>query len=51
MQICDLQEDIDNVRRRLDGRPPPSPEAMREERTRRWERTLALVEAAFGQRR
>jgi hypothetical protein len=45
IEICELQIDLEELRYRLDGRRP-SPESVREERARRWERVLALVQAA-----
>jgi hypothetical protein len=43
MEICELREDIDELRNRLDGRRPQDMdmEQVRKERARRWERTLA----------
>jgi hypothetical protein len=43
MAICELREDIDELRNRLDGRRPQDMdmEQVRKERARRWERTLA----------
>jgi hypothetical protein len=46
IEICELQEDIIELRARLDGRiDPETPD-----RAQRWERVLAIVEAALGER-
>jgi hypothetical protein len=43
MDICELREDIDGLRDRLDGNKPRSMAHMRKQRAQRWERTLAIV--------
>jgi hypothetical protein len=50
MEIVELREDVDELQRRLDGRPPYSLEYMRHERAQRWKQVLAIVEAALGER-
>jgi hypothetical protein len=50
--LCELREDIDGLIYRLfRDRPQRSPEAETAERRARWERTLAIVEAALAERR
>jgi hypothetical protein len=48
--ICELQIDVAELRDRLDGRKPRNQEHVREERAERWERVLAAVEAALGEK-
>jgi hypothetical protein len=52
MEICELQEDVEELRRRLDGRKlsDVDVEVARKDRAERWKRTLAIVQAALGQR-
>jgi hypothetical protein len=49
MTICELQEDIDELRDRLDGNKPRSMLHMRKLRAQRWNETLAVVEAAVAE--
>jgi hypothetical protein len=49
MDICELREDIDELRDRLDGNKPRSMAHMRKQRAQRWERTLAIVRAAVAE--
>ena len=51
MELCELREDIDGLIYRLfRDRPQRSPEAETAERRARWERTLAIVEAALAEK-
>jgi hypothetical protein len=52
MELCELREDIDGLIYRLfRDRPQRSPEAETAERRARWDRTLAIVEAALAEKR
>jgi hypothetical protein len=52
MELCELREDIDGLIYRLfRDRPQRSPAAETAERRARWERTLAIVEAALAEKR
>jgi hypothetical protein len=44
--ICELMEDVEALHRRLDGNKPRSMARMQEERRKRWQQVLAIVEAA-----
>jgi hypothetical protein len=52
VMISELQEDVEELRRRLDGRKlsDVDVEVARKDRAERWKRTLAIVQAALGQR-
>jgi hypothetical protein len=51
-EICELHEDIDGLIYRLyRDRPLRSPEEQTAERRARWDRTLAIVEAALAEKR
>jgi hypothetical protein len=52
MELCELREDIDGLIYRLyRDRPLRSPEEQTAERRARWDRTLAIVEAALAEKR
>jgi hypothetical protein len=52
LEICELQEDINELRRRLDGRKlsDVDMEHERADRVRRWKKVLAIVQAAVGEK-
>jgi len=52
LELVELQMDVEELRNRLDGRNEPRDmEHKRRLRAARWERVLAVVQAAVGEKR